>query len=110
MKLNQNQIFSLESVKDREELCESIYNEIIENPLLLSHYGNDTTNLKTDIYNSFDLLIKQLITDNSVIIQLIIWNVILKKNILFNRDIQKFIFASNLKAKDLLSVLEYEMK
>lgn len=109
MKLNQNQILSLESLKDRDEICESIYNEILENSLLLSIYDHEIQHLKTEIYNSFDLLVTQLITDNGVMIELIIWNVILKKNFLFDENIQKFIFASNVKAKDLLSVLEYEM-
>ncbi len=109
MKLNQNQILSLESLKDRDEICESIYNEILENSLLLSIYDHEIQHLKTEIYNSFDLLVTQLITDNGVMIELIIWNVILRKNFLFDENIQKFIFASNVKAKDLLSVLEYEM-
>ena len=109
MKLNQNQILSLESLKDRDEICESIYNEILENSLLLSIYDHEIQHLKVEIYNSFDLLVTQLITDNGVIIGLIIWNVILRKNFLFDENIQKFIFASNVKAKDLLSVLEYEM-
>ncbi len=109
MKLNQNQILSLESLKDRDEICESIYNEILENSLLLSIYDHEIQHLKTEVYNSFDLLVTQLITDNGVMIELIIWNVILKKNFLFDENIQKFIFASNVKAKDLLSVLEYEM-
>lgn len=109
MKLNQNQILSLESLKDRDEICESIYNEILENSLLLSIYDHEIQHLKVEIYNSFDLLVTQLITDNGVIIELIIWNVILRKNFLFDENIQKFIFASNVKAKDLLSVLEYEM-
>lgn len=109
MKLNQNQILSLESLKDRDEICESIYNEILENSLLLSIYDHEIQHLKTEIYNGFDLLVTQLITDNGVMIELIIWNVILRKNFLFDENIQKFIFASNVKAKDLLSVLEYEM-
>ncbi len=109
MKLNQNQILSLESLKDRDEICESIYNEILKNSLLLSIYDHEIQHLKTEIYNSFDLLVTQLITDNGVMIELIIWNVILRKNFLFDENIQKFIFASNVKAKDLLSVLEYEM-
>ncbi len=109
MKLNQNQILSLESLKDRDEICESIYNEILENSLLLSIYDHEIQHLKTEIYNSFDLLVTQLITDNGVMIELIIWNVILRKKFLFDENIQKFIFASNVKAKDLLSVLEYEM-
>lgn len=109
MKLNENQIISLEEVKDRDDICENIYEEIIGNDLLQNNYYGSTENLKLDIYKSFDLLITQLITDNSVIIQLIIWNVILRKNILLDENIQKFTFSSNTKAKDLLSVLEYEM-
>jgi hypothetical protein len=70
-------------------------------------YQIDFEHLEVDVYTSFDLLISLLLTDNEVISQLIVWNTILGKGILFDKDVQQFIYGSNLKAKDLLSTLEF---
>lgn len=45
-KLNNLQINSLENVKDRNELCEKIFNYIINNPNSFIEYNQ----LKNDIY------------------------------------------------------------
>lgn len=107
LKLDQKQLESLENVRDREELCEKIYIYILENKEAFREYPINYSELKTGIYVSFDLLVSLLLTDNEVISQLIVWDNILKKDILQNAEIQQFINGSNLRAKDLLSVLEF---
>ena len=107
LKLNKNQIDSLEKVKDREDLCEKIYNYTLDNKESFLEYQVNYSLLKQEIYTSFDLLISLLLTDKEVISQLIVWNTILKKDLLQDQDIQKFIYGSNLRGKDLLSTLEF---
>lgn len=107
IKFNKNQIESLENVKNREELCEKIYAYILSHKDSFKEYQVDYEHLKLNIYASFDLLISQLLTDNEVISQLIVWNTILRKGILLDNDVQQFIYGSNLKARDLLSTLEF---
>ena len=79
LKLNKNQIDSLEKVKDREDLCEKIYNYTLDNKESFLEYQVNYSLLKQEIYTSFDLLISLLLTDNEVISQLIVWNTILRK-------------------------------
>ncbi|WP_111886110.1 hypothetical protein [Acinetobacter sp. CFCC 11171] len=107
LKLNKNQIDSLEKVKNREELCEKIYNYLLDNKQSFLEYQINYNLLKQEIYASFDLLISLLLTDNEVISQLIVWNTIIRKNLLQDLDVQKFIYGSNLRGKDLLSTLEF---
>ncbi|OTG88412.1 hypothetical protein B9T31_02050 [Acinetobacter sp. ANC 4558] len=107
MKLDQTQIDSLESVKDRKELCEKIYSYILANKESFKEYRVDYAYLNSEIYSSFDLLISLLLTDNEVISQLIVWDVIIRKDILQDKEIQKLIYGSNIRAKDLLAVLEF---
>lgn len=107
LKLEQIQIDSFEKVTDRSELCEKIYHYIQNNNESFKEYQIDFNQLKPNVYKSYDLLISLLLTDNDVISQLIVWNTILKKDVLLSTDIQAFIYKSNVRAKDLLSVLEY---
>ncbi|QBQ17122.1 hypothetical protein [Acinetobacter haemolyticus] len=107
LKLDQKQVDSLENVRDREELCEKIYAYILANKDAFKEYPIDYSELKMNIYTSFDLLISLLLTDNETISQLIVWDVILRKDVLKSQDVQQFINGSNLRAKDLLSVLEF---
>lgn len=108
LKLDQKQIESLENVLDREELCEKIHTYVLNNKEAFREYPINYSELETSIYASFDLLVSLLLTDNEVISQLIVWDNILKKDILQNSEIQQFINGSNLRAKDLLSVLEFD--
>lgn len=111
IKLDQTQIDSLENVKDRKEICEKIYSYLFANKDSFKEYLVDYTFLKAKIYSSFDLLISLLLTDNEVISQLIVWDVIIRKDILHDKKTQKFIYSSNTRAKDLLAVLEfYELR
>lgn len=107
LKLNKNQIDSLEKVKNREELCEKIYNYLLDNKQSFLEYQVNYEKLKPAIYESFDLLISLLLTDNEVISQFIVWNTIIRKDLLQDLDVQKFIYGSNLRGKDLLSTLEF---
>lgn len=107
IKLDKNQIDSLEKVKDREELCEKIYLYLVNNKESFKAYSVNYDQLKPEIYKSFDLLVSLLLTDNEVITQLIVWNTIMKKDVLQDTGIQNFIYGSNLRGKDLLSTLEY---
>ncbi|MFW1918146.1 hypothetical protein [Acinetobacter baumannii] len=111
IKLDKNQIDSLEKVQDREELCEKIYLYLVDKKESFKAYSVNYEQLKSKIYKSFDLLVSLLITDNEVISQLIVWNTIMKKEVLQNTGIQNFIYGSNLRGKDLLSTLEfYELR
>ncbi|EPJ3660166.1 hypothetical protein [Acinetobacter baumannii] len=111
IKLDKNQIDSLEKVQDREELCEKIYLYLVDKKESFKAYSVNYEKLKSKIYKSFDLLVSLLITDNEVISQLIVWNTIMKKDVLQNTGIQNFIYGSNLRGKDLLSTLEfYELR
>jgi len=111
IKLDKNQIDSLEKVQDKEELCEKIYSYLIDNKESFKEYQINYDQLKPEIYASFDLLVSLLLTDNEVISQLIVWNTIIKKGVLHNNGTQKFIYGSNLRGKDLLSTLEfYELR
>ncbi|MGR2824127.1 hypothetical protein FY048_01080 [Acinetobacter sp. 1124_18A] len=111
IKLNKNQIDSLEKVKDREELCEKIYQHLVEKKASFKAYQVNYDQLKPEIYKTFDLLVSLLLTDNEVISQLIVWNTIMKKDVLQDPSIQSFIKGSNVRGKDLLSTLEfYELK
>lgn len=107
LKLNKNQIDSLEKVKNSEELCEKNYNYLLDNKHSFLEYQVNYEKLKLAIYESFDLLISLLLTDNEVISQLIVWNTIIRKDLLQDLDVQKFIYGSNLRGKDLLSTLEF---
>lgn len=111
IKLDNNQIDSLERVKDREELCEKIYNYLLDHQSSFKEYQVHYEQLKPEIYASFDLLISLLLTDNEVISQLIVWNTIMRKDVLQDPHVQKFIYGSNIRGKDLLSSLEfYELR
>lgn len=111
IKLDKNQIDSLEKVKDREELCEKIYQYLVEKKDSFKAYQVNYDQLKPEIYQSFDLLVSLLLTDNEVICQLIVWNTIMRKGVLNDPGIQNFIYGSNARGKDLLSTLEfYELK
>jgi hypothetical protein len=111
IKLDKNQIDSLEKVKDREELCEKIYQYLVAKKDSFRAYSVNYDQLKPEIYKSFDLLVSLLLTDNEVISQLIVWNTIMKKDVLQDTGIQSFIYGSNARGKDLLSTLEfYELK
>lgn len=111
IKLDNNQIDSLERVKDRAELCEKIYNYLLDHQASFKEYQVNYEQLKPEIYASFDLLISLLLTDNEVISQLIVWNTIMRKDVLQDPHVQKFIYASNIRGKDLLSSLEfYELR
>lgn len=79
IKLDKNQIDSLEKVQDREELCEKIYLYLVDKKESFKAYSVNYEQLKSKIYKSFDLLVSLLITDNEVISQLIVWNTIMKK-------------------------------
>ncbi|HCA5286827.1 hypothetical protein OHV99_18145 [Acinetobacter baumannii] len=107
IKLDKNQIDSLEKVKDREELCEKIYQYLVEKKDSFKAYQVNYDQLKPEIYKSFDLLVSLLLTDNEVICQLIVWNTIMRKDVLNDSGIQAFIKGSNLRGKDLLATLEY---
>lgn len=107
IKLDRNQIESLEKVQDRQDLCEKIYSYLLEHKTSFSAYQVNYEQLKTDIYASFDLLVSLLLTDNEVISQLIVWNTIIRKDVLKDPKIQDFIYGSNARGKDLLSTLEY---
>lgn len=107
VKLENDQIESLEDVMDKEILCRKIYDYIIANKEAFKEYPVNYDSLYSEIQKSFDVLVGILITDNVVIAELVIWNTIIRKDIIFNDEIQKNMYASNLKAKDLLSVLEY---
>ena len=108
IRLDETQIDSLENVKDRKELCEKIYSYLFTNQESFKAYPVDYTLLKPKIYASFDLLVSLLLTDNEVISQLIVWDTIIRKDMLQDEEVQKFIYGSNIRAKDLLSVLEYD--
>ncbi|MEJ7938226.1 hypothetical protein WKH77_10575 [Acinetobacter baumannii] len=111
IKLDKNQIDSLEKVKDREELCEKIYLYLLDNKDSFKAYSVNYEQLKPEIYKSFDLLVSLLITDNEVISQLIVWNTIMRKNILDDSGFQSFIKGSNARGKDLIATLEfYELR
>jgi hypothetical protein len=107
IKLNQNQIESLEKVQDRTDLCEKIYSYLLEHKASFNTYQVNYEQLKADIYASFDLLVSLLLTDNEVISQLIVWNTIMRKDVLKDPKIQDFLYGSNARGKDLLSTLEY---
>lgn len=107
IKLDKNQIDSLEKVHDRKDLCEKIYKYLVENKDSFKAYPVDYDELKPEIYKSFDLLVSLLLTDNEVICQLIVWNTIMRKGVLNDPGIQSFIKGSNARGKDLLATLEY---
>lgn len=107
IKLDKNQIDSLEKVKDREELCEKIYQYLVDKKDSFRAYQVNFDQLKPEIYKSFDLLVSLLLTDNEVICQLIVWNTIMRKGVLNDPGIQSFIKGSNARGKDLLATLEY---
>lgn len=111
IKLDKNQIDSLEKVKDREELCEKIYQYLVDKKDSFRAYPVNYEQLKPEIYKSFDLLVSLLLTDNEVICQLIVWNTIMRKGVLEDPRMQDFLYGSNIRGKDLLSALEfYELK
>ncbi|WP_375037914.1 hypothetical protein [Acinetobacter sp. RW6] len=111
IKLDKNQIDSLEKVKDREELCEKIYQYLVDKKDSFRAYSVNYDQLKPEIYKSFDLLISLLLTDNEVICQLIVWNTIMRKGVLEDPQMQDFLYGSNIHGKDLLSVLKfYELR
>lgn len=111
IKLDKNQIDSLEKVKDREELCEKIYQYLVDKKESFRAYPVNYEQLKPEIYKSFDLLVSLLLTDNEVISQLIVWNTIMRKGVLEDPKMQDFLYGSNIRGKDLLSTLEfYELR
>ncbi|WP_336040708.1 hypothetical protein [Acinetobacter calcoaceticus] len=111
IKLDKNQIDSLEKVQDRQVICEKIYQYLVEKKDSFKVYQVNYDQLKPEIYKTFDLLVSLLLTDNEVISQLIVWNTIMKKDVLQDPGIQSFIYGSNARGKDLLSTLEfYELK
>lgn len=107
IKLDKNQIDSLEKVKNREELCEKIYQYLLDNKESFRAYSVNYEQLKPEIYKSFDLLISLLLTDNEVICQLIVWNTIMRKGVLDDPGIQNFVKGSNARGKDLIAAFEY---
>ncbi|HHP7908436.1 hypothetical protein [Acinetobacter baumannii] len=107
IKLDKNQIDSLEKVKDREELCEKIYQYLVDKKESFRAYPVNYEQLKPEIYKSFDLLISLLLTDNEVICQLIVWNTIMRKGVLDDPGIQNFVKGSNARGKDLIAAFEY---
>ncbi|MCR6569681.1 hypothetical protein [Acinetobacter baumannii] len=107
IKLNKNQIDSLEKVHDRQDLCEKIYQYLVENKDSFKAYPVNYDQLKPEIYKSFDLLVSLLLTDNEVICQLIVWNTIMRKGVLNDPGIQHFVKGSNARGKDLLAAFEY---
>ncbi|UGQ27243.1 hypothetical protein [Acinetobacter calcoaceticus] len=107
IKLDKNQIDSLEKVKDREELCEKIYQYLVDKKESFRAYSVNYDQLKPEIYKSFDLLISLLLTDNEVICQLIVWNTIMRKGVLNDPSIQNFVKGSNARGKDLIAAFEY---
>lgn len=111
IKLDKNQIDSLEKVKDREELCEKIYQYLVDKKDSFRAYSVNYDQLKPEIYKSFDLLVSLLLTDNEVISQLIVWNTVMRKGVLNDPGIQDFIRASNARGKDLVATFEfYELR
>ncbi|CAI3125765.1 hypothetical protein MWMV18_MWMV18_00584 [Acinetobacter calcoaceticus] len=107
IKLDKNQIDSLEKVKDREELCEKIYQYLVDKKESFRAYPVNYEQLKPEIYKSFDLLVSLLLTDNEVICQLIVWNTIMRKGVLDDPGIQNFVKGSNARGKDLIAAFEY---
>ncbi|MDW3026356.1 hypothetical protein R5H28_07490 [Acinetobacter baumannii] len=107
IKLDKNQIDSLEKVHDRQDLCEKIYQYLIEKKDSFKAYPVDYDHLKPEIYKSFDLLVSLLLTDNEVICQLIVWNTIMRKGVLNDPGIQDFVKGSNARGKDLIAAFEY---
>lgn len=95
IKLDKNQIDSLEKVQDKEELCEKIYSYLIDNKESFKEYQINYDQLKPEIYASFDLLVSLLLTDNEVISQLIVWNTIIKKGY-FIITIPKSLFTAQI--------------
>ncbi|XZY04319.1 hypothetical protein ACT4XO_00615 [Acinetobacter baumannii] len=107
IKLDKNQIDSLEKVHDRKDLCEKIYQYLVDKKESFKAYPVNYDELKPEIYKSFDLLVSLLLTDNEVICQLIVWNTVMRKGVLNDKGIQDFVKGSNARGKDLIAAFEY---
>lgn len=102
LKLDSQQISCLENIVNKRNFTQMVYDFIIKEYQLDE---KEIIKLKNNIDKSFDLLIKLKISDQNLIFELILWNTIIKEKILEDIEIQNFIYSSNLRCKDLLSVL-----